>query len=160
MLPIAALVLACSGTAQRGNAQPAPRVSAADAAMPSPTGEVVAEDVGSARPVKDQPPYIKLKLGHFTNKQLGIGVVIDLTEVIDNVAKIPPGKIRFDGETKVWKLKAQRGSRDRVDYVNDEGHLMLETWTDGRRAVFVYDPTNEKWSDEIDVVRDGDADPL
>jgi hypothetical protein len=44
--------------------------------------------------------------------------------------------------------------------VNDEGHLMLETSTDGHRAVFVYDPTTEKWSDEIDVVRDGDADPL
>jgi hypothetical protein len=159
MLPIAALVLACSGTAQRGNAQPAPRVSTDDAAT-SISSEASPEDTGSARPVKSQPPYVKLKLGHFSNKQLGIGVVIDLTEVIDNVAKIPPGKIRFDGESKVWRLQAHRSSRDRIDYVNDEGHLMLETSTDGHRAVFVYDPTTEKWSDEIDVVRDGDADPL
>jgi len=155
MLPIAVCALACSGTAQRGNAQPARRVPAAASA-----NEVVATDAGSARPVKDQPAYIKLELGHFSNKQLGIGVVIDLTTVIDNVAKIPPGKLRFDGETKVWQLEARRGARDRIEYVNDQGHVMLETWTDGRRAVFVFDPRNEKWSDEIDVVRDGDADPL
>jgi hypothetical protein len=159
MPALAALVLACSGTAQRGNAQPAPRVSA-DATTSISRDEASPEDTGSARPVKNQPPYVKLKLGHFSNKQLGIGVVIDLTEVIDNVAKIPPGKIRFDGETKVWRLQAQRASHDSVDYRNDAGHLMLETSTDGHRAVFVYDPTTEKWSDEIDVVRDGDADPL
>jgi hypothetical protein len=143
MLSVAILALACS-TAQRGNAQPV--------AQP-----VTSSDV--AVPLKDQPPYIKLKLGHYVNKQLGIGVVIDLSEVIDNVALPPPGKLRFDGETKVWKLKGRR-DHERVDYSNDQGHLMLQSWTDGRRSVFVFDPTTEKWSDEIEVVRDADADPL
>jgi hypothetical protein len=149
MLPVAlAAALACSTTAQRGNAQPVAQPNGS-ATSPAP-----------APPKKDQPPYIKLKLGHYSNKQLGIGVVIDLSEVIDNVAVPPPGKIRFDGEPKTWRLKGHRGERDRVDYSNDEGHLMLQSYADGRRSVYVLDPTNDKWSDEIVVQRDGDADPL
>jgi hypothetical protein len=151
MLPIA-LVAALSSTAQRGNAQP---IAHPVAPAPVPSGSAT-----SPPPAKVQPPYIKLKLGHFSNKQLGIGVVIDLSEVIDNVALPPPGKIRFDGEPKVWRLKGHRGERDRVDYSNDQGHLMLQSYADGRRSVYVLDPTNDKWSDEIAVQRDGDADPL
>jgi hypothetical protein len=153
-LPIALVAaLACSSTAQRGDAQP---IAHPGTAVPSGS----ATSPAPAPTTKDQPPYIKLKLGHYSNKQLGIGVVIDLSEVIDNVAVPPPGKIRFDGEPKVWRLKGRRGERERVDYSNDQGHLMLQSYTDGRRSVFVLDPTNDKWSDEIAVQRDGDADPL
>jgi hypothetical protein len=153
MLPVAlAAALACSTTAQRGNAQPA-----AHPVAPVPSGSA---SPAPAPAKKDQPPYIKLKLGHYSNKQLGIGVVIDLSEVIDNVAVPPPGKLRFDGETKTWRLKGHRGDRDRVDYSNDDGHLMLQSYADGRRSVYVLDPTNDKWSEEIVVQRDGDADPL
>jgi hypothetical protein len=150
MLPVALAAAALSLTAQRGNAQPTAQPNGS-ATSPAP----------AAPPAKrDQPPYIKLKLGHYFSKQLGIGVVIDLSEVIDNVAVPPPGKIRFDGEAKVWRLKGRRADHDRVDYSNDEGHLMLQSYADGRRSVYVLDPTNEKWSEEIVVVRDGDADPL
>lgn len=110
-------------------------------------------------PLKTQPAATKLKLGHYRNKELGIGVIIDLTEVIDNVAEIPPAKIRFDGETKVWRLQGKQSRRDRIDYV-DGKHLMLEVWDDHRRAVYVPDPETNKWSDEIEVERDADADPL
>jgi hypothetical protein len=152
MLPIALGVALCSSTAQRGNAQPI-----AHPATPVPSGSATSP----APPAKkDQPPYIKLKLGHYSNKQLGIGVVIDLSEVIDNVAVPPPGKLRFDGETKTWRLKGRRADHDRVDYSNDDGHLMLQSYADGRRSVYVLDPTNDKWSEEIVVARDGDADPL
>ena len=139
--------------AQRGNAEPLPHP--ATIAEGSATGSAA-----PATPPKNQPPYIKLKLGHYSNKQLGIGVVIDLSEVIDNVAVPPPGKIRYDGDAKVYRLKGRRSDRERVDYSNDEGHLMLQTWSDGRRSVYVLDPTNGKWSDEIAVQRDSDADPL
>jgi hypothetical protein len=152
MLPVALVAaLACSSTAQRSNAQP----------IAHPVAPVASGSATSPAPAKkDQPPYIKLKLGHYSNKQLGIGVVIDLSEVIDNVAVPPPGKIRFDGDPKVWRLKGRRGDRDRVDYSNDDGHLMLQSYADGKRSVYVLDPTNDKWSEEIAVQRDGDADPL
>jgi hypothetical protein len=120
-------------------------------------------DKGSAAPgpvKKDQPASLKLKLGHFANTQLGIGCVIDLSEKIDNVAAIVPAKVKFDGETKVWHLKGQHGSGDRIDYMRDDKHVMLHVWKDGRRSVFVVDPDTDKASDEIDLVRDGDADPL
>jgi hypothetical protein len=120
-------------------------------------GRVVADPA----PVKrDQPPQIKLKLGHFSNARLGIGVTIDLTQTIDNVAKVPPGKLRFDGDAKVWQLTGQRDGSDLIDYTRDHGALMLQVWRDGRHAVYVPDPTSGKSSDAIAVVRDGDADPL
>ena len=110
-------------------------------------------------PLKTQPAATKLKLGHYRNKELGIGVIIDLTEVIDNVAEIAPAKIRFDGETKVWRLQGKQSRRDRIDYV-DGKHVMLEVWDDHRHAVYVPDAQTNKWSDEIEVERDADADPL
>ena len=154
MLPIALGVALCSTTAQRGNAQPVAHPA------PVPSGSATSPTPAQPPAKKDQPPYVKLKLGHYSNKQLGIGVVIDLSEVIDNVAVPPPGKIRFDGETKTWRLKGRRADHDRVDYSNDDGHLMLQSYADGRRSVYVLDPTNDKWSEEIVVARDGDADPL
>jgi hypothetical protein len=113
----------------------------------------------SALPAKNQPPHIKLKLGHYRNDQLGIGITIDLTEVTENVADIDPAKVRFDGDTKVWRLEGQHGPLGRIDFF-DGKHLILQVWDNGRRAVYIRDPDTGKSSDEIFVRRDGDADPL
>jgi hypothetical protein len=109
---------------------------------------------------KNQPPALKLKLGHYKSERAGIGVVIDLSGKIDNAAKIAPAKIKFDGENKVWVLNAEHGGFDRLDWRNADHHLMLQTWPDGKRSVYVFDPDSEKMSEEIHVFRDGDADPL
>ena len=136
-------------------AHSAPSV-ADDGKKPAP-----AAPAAPAAPVKkDQPPSVKLKLGHYSNSRLGIGAVIDLSEKIDNVAKLPPAKVKFDGEAKVWHLTAQHGPQDRIDYVRENGHVMLHAWADGRRSVYVVDPDTDKASDEIQMNRDGDADPL
>lgn len=152
-------IAACSAPARQVNAQPAQPTESAPAPPPPVGARADSAPSNAAIPLKTQPAATKLKLGHYRNKELGIGVVIDLTEVIDNVAEIPPAKIRFDGETKVWRLQGKQSRRERIDYV-DGKHLMLEVWDDRRRAVFVPDPETNKWSDEIEVERDADADPL
>src|ERR1041385_2731369 len=51
----------------------------------------------SPRPgTKNQPPDIKLKLGHFTDRRHNIGLVIDRTG--------HEAKLRFDGSGEVMKL--------------------------------------------------------
>lgn len=139
----------------------APAPAPADAPLnPPATAPADSGAAAPAHPTKNQPPSLKLKLGHFKNAKLGIGATIDLSEHIDNIAAIVPAKLRFDGETKVWHLKGQHGPSDRIDYARDDGSIMLHVWKDGRRAVYVQDPDNGKWSDEIDLIRDGDANPL
>lgn len=134
--------------ASEGEASPAPAV-APSAPAPSTTTAMA----------KNQPPHIKLKLGHYRNDQLGIGVTIDLTEATENVADIDPAKLRFDGETKVWRLQGQHGPQGRIDYL-DGKRVMLHVWDSGRRSVYVRDPDTDKASDEIYLRRDADADPL
>jgi hypothetical protein len=131
----------------------APKVSVAEPAAPARATPATP----TAR--KNQPPHIKLKLGHYSNAQLGIGVTIDLTEMTENVADIDPAKIRFDGDPKVLRLQGQNGPLGRIDYL-DGKRVVLQVWDDGGRAVFVRDPDTGKSSDEIYVGRDGDADPL
>jgi hypothetical protein len=132
----------------------APKVSAAEPAAPG-----VAPAPATPMAAKNQPPHIKLKLGHYSNTQLGIGVTIDLTEMTENVADIDPAKVRFDGDPKVLRLQGQHGPLGRIDYL-DGKHVVLQVWDNGRRAVFVRDPDTGKSSEEIYVRRDGDADPL
>jgi len=105
---------------------------------------------------REQPAAVKLKLGHYKSASRGIGLTIDLTEETENAADIDPAKLRFDGEAQVWRLAGEYGSNGRIDYVAPNGHVVLQVWEDGRRAVFV--PGTD--SHEIFVVRDGDADPL
>jgi hypothetical protein len=112
-----------------------------------------------APPHKDQPAHVKIKLGHYRNDQRGIGVTIDLTEKNESVARPDPAKLRFDGETKVWRLEGRRGPDGRIDYVAGK-MVVLHVWADGRRAVYVIDPETGPSGDAIDVHRDGDADPL
>src|SRR5687767_14051398 len=107
-----------------------------------------------------QPAAMKLRLGHYRNAKLGIGVTIDLTERTENVADIDPAKLRFDGEDIVYRLEGQHGPRDRIDYVRDRKLVMLHVWSDGRRAVYVPDPDGGPSSEMIELVRDADADPL
>lgn len=128
---------------------------AANAAAPSTAPATVA----AAPTVRNQPPHIKLKLGHYRNDQLGIGVTIDLTEMTENVADIDPAKLRFDGDTKVWRLQGQNGPRGRIDYL-DGKRVVLHVWENGRRSVYVPDPDTGRSSDEVSLRRDGDADPL
>jgi hypothetical protein len=135
---------------------PEPRpamVAAVQPAQPTPAGAT------PTRATRDQPPHIKLRLGHYRNDQLGIGVTIDLTEITENVADIDPAKLRFDGDPRVWRLQGQHGSLGRFDYL-DGKRVLLHVWDNGRRAVYVPDPDTGKLSDEIYVRRDGDADPL
>jgi hypothetical protein len=94
-----------------------------------------------------QPPEVKIKLGHYHNKQRGIGLVIDLTR--------KEGRIEWDGTKTVIKLDPTAGGSGRTDYIKSIGHVVLQTWNDGTMAVFV-----KGSEDAIFVVRDADADPL
>jgi len=111
-----------------------------------------------AQPRKNQPANIKLRLGHFTDGT--IGVVIDRTEETENIADIDPIKVRFDGETKIWKLQGQHGTFGRIDYLRDGGRVMVHMFDDNQFSIYVPDPNGGKSSDEIRLYRDADADPL
>jgi len=122
--------------------------------------EVHGEVGEPATVVKDQPPHVKLKLGHYRNDRAGIGATIDLTEATENVADIDPAKLRFDGDERVWRLEGQHAGGDRIDYVRDHERVLLQLFRDGRVVVFVPDPVTDRASDAIELYRDGDADPL
>jgi hypothetical protein len=110
---------------------------------------------------KDQPPNVKLKLGHYRNARRGIGVTIDLYSArTEDVADIDPAKLRFDGEDKVWLLEGMYGGSGRIDYVRDHERILLQVHRDGRMSVYVPDPETDRSSEAIDVFRDADTDPL
>jgi len=111
-----------------------------------------------AQPRKNQSASMKLKLGHFTDGT--IGVVIDRTEETENVADIDPIKVRFDGDSKIWKLQGQHGAYGRIDYMRDAKHVMVHMFEDNQFSIYVPDPNGGKSSDEIQLYRDADADPL
>jgi hypothetical protein len=153
-LASAAVILACA------RPQPAPVIVAPpppvatvdfDVQADPPDGAAVAPAPvapagGAVAPgTRNQPPELKLKLGHFTDKQHNIGLVIDRTG--------HEAKLRFDGGD-VMRLDPQRSS-GRIEYVKVINRPVLQVWDDGRVSVFV--PGH---SDSIDVVRDADADPL
>lgn len=123
------------------------------------TGEYVDPATPAPSAHKDQPPHMKLKLGHYRNPRLNIGVTIDLTEATDNVADIDPAKLRFDGDDKIWRLEGRPGAYGRTEYVRERGRVMLLITREGRVTVYVPDPETDR-STEVDVYRDADADPL
>lgn len=164
-------IAACGAPAQNTRQEPSPTVAAANQTTPgtyaatpvmAPAATAPAGATAAAVPPapKNQPPHIKLKLGHYTSGRAGIGMVIDGTETTDNIADIDPVKVRFDGDNKVYRLKGQHGPRGRIDFLKDDGHVLLHMWDDGRRSVYVPDPDTGRASDEIHVYRDADADPL
>jgi len=99
-----------------------------------------------AKVTKDQPPEIKLKLGHWKNDKRGIGLVFDATT--------KPAKVKFDGTAEVIQLDVVT-SNGRLDYIKSLHHTVVSQWPDGRTEVWVPGAT-----DSIAVKRDGDADPL
>lgn len=120
---------------------------------PPPAGTVVDFEIHGTAPPPDtantdrpQPPDIKLKLGHYSNSRHNIGLVIDRTQ--------KEARVRFDHVPQLLKLDAIRGS-GRIDYVRTINEVVLQVWDSGRVVVFV--PNTRE---SIDVVRDGDADPL
>lgn len=128
---------------------------------PAPTPTTGGGEPTAPRVAIDQPAHVKLKLGHFRNGRLGIGVTIDLlSAATENVADIDPAKVRFDGDAQVWLLEGRHGGNDRIDYVRANGRLLLSVTREGRYTVYVPDPETDRPSQGIDVTRDGDADPL
>src|SRR5262249_16950178 len=73
LVPAAFALLGCSGPQQAPAAAPAP----APAQAPAPVVITVPAGSGQTTPqvYKNQPPGLKLKLGHYSNSQMGIGVV-------------------------------------------------------------------------------------
>jgi hypothetical protein len=140
---------------RNGTADPT-RPAPAPAPQPAPPAAPAAADPL----VKNQPPHIKLKLGHFRNDRYNIGLTIDLTEQTENVADIDPAKLRFDGDTRIWRLQGQHGAYGRIDYVREGGRVMLHAQANGRMSIYIPDPDTGRSSDEISLYRDGDADPL
>lgn len=106
------------------------------------------ETGNSAIPDRTRPqaPDIKLKLGHYSSSRHNIGLVIDRTQ--------KEARVRFDHVPQLLKLDPIRGS-GRIDYVRTINEVVLQVWDSGRVVVFV--PNTRE---SIDVVRDGDADPL
>lgn len=95
----------------------------------------------------EQPPEVKLKLGHYKNKERNIGLVIDLTH--------HEARIQWDGSKTVIKLDPTHGAGGRIDFIKSANHVVLQVWPDGKAAVFV-----EGSDDAIAVWRDGDATAL
>ncbi len=161
-------IAACGAPAQNTRQEPSPTVAAANQTTPgtyatTPVMPAPGPAPAAAAPApekKNQPPHVKLKLGHYTSGRAGIGMVIDGTEATDNIADIDPVKVRFDGDNKVYRLKGQYGPRGRIDFLKDDGRVLLHMWDDGRRSVYIPDPDTGRASEEIHVYRDADADPL
>jgi len=93
-----------------------------------------------------QPPDLKLALGHYTDAKHNIGLVIDRTR--------KEAWVRFDHVPQILRLDAIR-STGRTDYVKTINQVVLQVYDNGRVVVFV-----PGTSESIDVVRDGDAEPL
>ena len=123
----------------------APGAPGAPGASPS-GGAAQATPAPAADRSKPQPPDIKLKLGHYTNAKHNIGLVIDRTN--------KEARVRFDHTPDILRLDPMRSS-GRIDYVRTISQVVLQVWDSGRVVVFV-----PGTSESIEVVRDGDADPL
>lgn len=136
-----------------------PGVTPGPVVTPAPTAILVPGPV--AIPTKDQPPYVKLKLGHWRNDDRNIGVTIDLlSAATDSVADIDPAKVRFDGDPKIWLLEGHHGDARRIDYVRTGGRVTLSMTADGHATVYIPDPETDLNSAAIELYRDADSDPL
>lgn len=145
-----AILVSCSAAHEPAPAPPhrePDRSAAADRPAAAAPVAPVAVVCCAAPPARDQPPEVKLKLGHYTNARRGIGLVFDRTAA--------QAKLRFDGAAEIIKLDRQHGAGGRIDYIRRVGQVVLQQWDDGRVVVFVAGT-----DDGIEVRRDGDADPL
>lgn len=155
--------VACTKAAPAADPTQPTTTTAAAPAVAAPTAAPDPVMAAPAKPMtkKDQPPHVKLKLGHYSNSKRGIGLVIDLYSArTENVADIDPARVKFDGDSKVYQLNGQHGGRGRIDFLNGKS-VMLHAYEDGNMSVYVPDPEGGAANnDEIHVSRDGDADPL
>jgi hypothetical protein len=108
----------------------------------------LAPSASADTPKRDQPPEVKLRLGHYTSEKRGIGLVVDLTH--------KEARVKFDGTKDVRKLDQINQSADSVDYGRNLHSITLRVYKTGRVQVWVPGGSDEA----IDVRRDGDADPL
>ena len=108
---------------------------------------LVGGSLANAGPTKDQPPEVKLKLGHYSNDKRGVGVVVDLTH--------HEARVKYDGTQKVQKLDPINHSRTSTSYGPTINQVTLVVNDDGRLEVWFPGSDNL-----LPVKRDGDADPL
>lgn len=99
-----------------------------------------------ARPTRDQPPEVKLKLGHYQSPRFGIGLVIDRTG--------DDAKVRFDGTDRTIRLFPQYFWH-RTEYHRAQNDKVLEVRNNGHVILYMEGAGEGIW-----VFRDGDADPL
>ena len=140
---------ACSSPSRPPPSAPEPQATIVEwevHGQEGPPGATPAAHAPGPDRTRPQPPEIKLKLGHYTNARHNIGLVIDRTN--------KEARVRFDHVAEVMRLDPVRSSR-RIDYVRTMNNVVLQVWDSGRVVVFV-----PGTSESIDVVRDGDADPL
>ena len=96
---------------------------------------------------RDQPPEVKLALGHYSNTKRGIGAVVDCTQ--------KTAKLRYDGTDNIVELYGSPGAYGRTDYYKNASYVGMQVWDDGSVVVFL-----PQAKDGIALTRDGDADPL
>jgi hypothetical protein len=100
-----------------------------------------------ARPTtRDQPPEVKLKLGHYRSSRFGIGLVIDRTA--------EEAKVQFDGTAQTLRLFPQYFWH-RTEYHRARNEKLLEVRSDGQIILHMEGAGEGIW-----LFRDGDADPL
>lgn len=102
------------------------------------------------RPVLDQPPEVKLRLGHYISHARGIGVTIDRTAELTGRHT---AKLRYDGTTAIRMLDSEPGVAHRTDYF-ERRRVVLHVYDDGRHEIYV------GGDGPIALRRDGDAEPL
>jgi hypothetical protein len=152
---VLAVITACAPPMRRVDVDPPPE--------PPPTEVHVDLEVTSPPPTeggaetairatRDQPPEVKLRLGHYTNRSRGIGVIIDRTSELSPKA-FKVAKLRYDGADAIQVLDPLPGADHRIDYLA-RGKVVLHVYSDGRAAIYVDS------DGPIALHRDGDADPL
>jgi len=95
---------------------------------------------------RTEPTIAALQLGHFSNKEHTVGVVIERRE--------KSARMKIDGDPTVLELDGNRVN-DRTDYSAGVNKLRLSLYDDGRAVVYLPQAPNG-----IAVVRDGDVDPV
>jgi hypothetical protein len=149
---ISLCTLACGGSQPQPQSEP--QVIRGDFYMEADETPVSAPGTEAAaccdKPThRDQPPEVKLALGHYSNAKRGIGAVIDVTQKV--------GKLRYDGTDKTIELYASPGPYGRTDYHKNASVVLMAIGDDGHVVVFLDAPTAR---DGIAMTRDADADPL
>lgn len=114
--------------------------------------EITPPSTAAAELGHEQPPEVKLRLGHYSNPARGIGVTIDRTSEL-SPRRPHVAKLRYDGTVQIHVLEATPGTRERVDYLAGR-MVVMHVYDNGRIELYV------DRIGPISVSRDGDAEPL